>query len=373
MPYIHNFFIPVYSAERSVFMNAKPKQVLLALILNLTTLSLSIVSLFAAQPPTVVVVATGGTIAMKVDPQRGGPVPALTGEELVEAAPELRDLARIRVVNFSNIPSDHMVPENWLELSRTVDGLLDDPATAGVVVTHGTDTLEETAYFLDLTLKNVKPVVCIGAQRNASEKDSDGPRNLVNAVRQILSPDALGQGVTVTMNHYINAAREVRKTHTEDVDTFHSGKYGYAGYVDQDRVVYFNKSVRRQRLPLPSRLPRVDLVSMYPGADGRFVRYAVDSGTDGLVIAALGVGNVNEPMYEAIKYAREKGVPAVISTRVYYGRVLPLYGFKGGGATLKEAGAVFGDDLTPWKARILLMLALSQTRNQAALQAVFDR
>jgi L-asparaginase len=311
---------------------------------------------------------------MKVDPATGGPVPALSGEDLVAAVPALRDLANIRVVEFSNIPSYHMGPDRWPGLSRRIDEVLADPGVAGVVVTHGTATLEETADFLDLTLRSDKPVVCIGAQRNASEGDTDGPRNIANAVRQVLAEGAAGKGVTVTMNHFINAARPATKTHTNNVETFQSGEYGYLGYVDADRVVFFHEPLRRQRLPLPeAELPRVDLVPMYPGADGGQVRHAVDAGAQGIVVEAYGWGNVNEAMYEAIGYARGKGVPVVVSTRVPNGRVLPVYASKGGGATLKRLGAVYGDDLSSWKARVLLMLALPQTRDPAQLQAYFDR
>lgn len=327
----------------------------------------------AADLPTVVVVATGGTIAMKIDPETGGPVPALSGEDLVSAVPELKDLAQIRVVEFSNIPSDYMGPDRWPDLSRTVDEQLGDPAVAGVIITHGTDTLEETAYFLDLTLKSDKPVVCIGAQRSASEGDTDGPRNLRNAVRQVLDDEAKGKGVTVTLNHYINAARPVTKTHTSNVETFQSGDYGYLGYVDVDQVVFFSEPSRRQKLQLPDQLPRVDLIAMYTGADGSFVRSAADGGAQGIVVEAFGWGNVNEAMYEAIKYAIDKGVPVVVSTRVHNGRALPIYGFKGGGKTLQQIGAVFADDLSAWKARILLMLALPNTEEQDELQAYFSQ
>lgn len=327
----------------------------------------------AKQLPQVAMVATGGTIAMKIDPIKGGPVPALTGEDLLAAVPELAELVELKIVNFSNIPSDYMDPERWLDLSLTVSELLKDPQLVGVVITHGTDTLEETAYFLDLTLKTSKPVVCIGAQRNASAKDTDGPRNLINAVRQILSTKSVNTGVTVTMNHHIIAAREARKSHTSNVQTFVPGNYGYLGYVDEERVVYFGRPLRRQVLPLSKELPRVDLVSMYAGADGRFIRHAVESGTKGIVVAALGMGNVNPDVYEAIRYALDQGIQVVISTRVHQGRVLPTYSFKGGGATLKALGAVFADDLTAWKARILLMLTLPLTQDPMELQAYFDR
>ena len=328
---------------------------------------------FAQDRPTVAVVATGGTIAMKVDPNTGAPVPALSGEDLTSAVPKLKEIATIRVVEFSNIPSDYMGPDRWPNLAKKVDEVLADPGVVGVVITHGTDTLDQTAYFLDLTLKSEKPVVAVGAQRNASDWDTDGPRNLLNAVRQVLAKDAAGKGVTVTLNHYINAAREVRKTHTSNVETFNSGDAGYLGYVDEDKVVFYRASVRRQKLPLPERLPRVDLIPMYAGADGGYVRHAADSGAEAIVVEAYGWGNVNEPMHDAIKYAVDKGVPVVVATKVYNGRTLPVYGFKGGGKTLQQAGAVFAGDLSADKARLLTMLVLPTTKDQKKLQEYFDK
>lgn len=355
-------------------MGQKSRKGIVCLIISAFLLFLIDIGLiWAANLPKVVVLATGGTIAMKVDPETGATVPALSGEDLVNAVPELRQLANIQVVNFSNIPSEYMNPEIWCNLSKKVDDILAHSDVKGIVITHGTDTLEETAYFLDLTLKSDKPVVCIGSQRSASEKDTDGPRNLLNAVKIVLSKQSAGKGVMVVLNHYINAAREVRKTHTSNVETFQSGIYGYLGYVDLDRVIFFRESIRRQKLALPQILPRVDLIAMYTGADGSYVRYAVDSGAKGIVIIAVGLGNVNEAMYDAIKYALNRGVAVVISTRVPNGRVLPVYGNKGGSATLKEIGAIFSDDLSPAKARILLMLTLPLIKEQEQLQAYFDK
>lgn len=323
--------------------------------------------------PTVAIVATGGTIAMKTDPVTHAPVPALSGADLVAAAPGLEKLARITVTEFSNIPSAEMGPDLWPSLTRTVEGLLGDPEIAGVVVLHGTDTLDTTAYFLDLTLRSDKPVVVIGAQRNASDPDSDGARNLLNAVRQILTPAAASLGVTVTLNHAINAAREVRKTHTHNVETFHSGETGYLGTIDEDRVVIRRTPTRRQTLPLPERLARIAIVSMYAGADGSQIRHAVESGAEGIVVAALGMGNVNAALLNAISSAIAQGVGIVIATKLENGRALPVYGFPGGGSTLKAEGAVFADDLSPDKARVLALLALPITRDRDALQAYFDR
>ena len=332
----------------------------------------------AAQPakpaaPRIAVVATGGTIAMKLDPVTHAPVPALSGEDLVSAVPKLKDIATIEVTEFSNVPSDYMGPDRWPALSRRIDAILADPEVRGAIVLHGTDTLDQTAYFLDLTLKSQKPVVLVGAQRNASDPDADGPRNLLNAARQILAEGSAEMGVTVTLNHRINAAREVRKTHTSNVETFNSGEAGILGYVDEDRVVFSRKSLRRQTLPLPDRMPRVDLVAMYAGADGSQVRHAAQSGAEGIVVEAYGWGNVNAEMHDAIAEVIAKGVPVIVATRVNDGRALPVYGFKGGGSTLRKAGAVFAGDLTPDKARILTLIALPGTKDRAALQVLFDR
>ncbi|WP_027171993.1 asparaginase [Methylobacterium sp. 10] len=323
--------------------------------------------------PRVAVVATGGTIAMKNDPETGAPVPALSGADLVAAVPGLAGLATIEVVEFANLPSAYMGPALWPDLTRTVESLLTRDDIAGLVVLHGTDTLDQTAYFLDLTLTGDKPVVVIGAQRNASDPDGDGGRNLLNAVRQILAPGACDMGVTVTLNHNINAAREVRKTHTNNVETFNSGTIGFLGTVDEDRVVFSRKSLRRQTLPLPAALPRIDVVPMVAGADGSQLRHAVESGADAVVLAAYGFGNVNDALHDAVVEAAARGVVVIVASLLANGRALPVYGFKGGGQTLREAGAVFADDLSPDKARVLALLALPITRERAALQAFYDR
>jgi len=232
--------------------------------------------------PMVAIVTTGGTIAEKVDLETGASVPALSGAELIEAVPSLSDVANIKVVNFSNIDSSQMTPELWYELSKTVDKILEDTEITGVVVTHGTDTMEEGAYFLDLTLTSDKPVVFVGSMRNASDLSPDGPANLLNSVIQVCSQKARDWGVTVTLNQYINSARDVRKTQTTNVQTFSSGEKGYLGYICNGKVYRLNDRLYRQRFPLPQELPKVVLISTYAGADGSLVRYAVDSGAKGL-------------------------------------------------------------------------------------------
>jgi L-asparaginase len=203
-----------------------------------------------AELPTCKMIATGGTIAMKIDPVKQAPVPAISGEDLLATVPEIGDVAKIEVLNLSNIPSDYMDPERWIGLQKAVTEAVGRPEIAGVILSHGTDTLEETAWFLDLTVNSPKPIVLIGAQRNASEKDFDGPRNLLNAARICASPHAREKGAMIALNNQINAAREVTKSHTSDVETFKSGDYGFLGNADHDRVIFYRAPSRRQHVPL---------------------------------------------------------------------------------------------------------------------------
>ncbi len=345
------------------------KCVVLTLVCLLATATL------AQNKPVVVFLATGGTIAMKIDPVKHAPVPAISGEDLLATVPEVSKYATVEVKNISNIPSDYMDPVRWAQLTHEANTALARPEVAGVIVSHGTDTLEETAYWLDLTVDSEKPVVLIGAQRNASESDFDGPRNLLNAVRIAVDPQSKGKGAMVALNNQINAAREVTKTHTSSVETFKSGDFGFLGEVDFDRVTYWRAPLRRQHVPLKTdNLPYVEIIPMYGGADGYLVKAALDHGAKGLVIQALGWGNVNKPMFAAIKGAIATNTPVVITSRVPNGRVLPNYGFEGGGKTLVDAGAVMGDDLSAQKARILLMLLMQNgVTGQKNLQVAFDR
>src|SRR5260370_15910065 len=194
----------------------------------------------AADPklPVIRLIATGGTIAIKIDPEKKAPVPASSGEDLMATVPDIVKMARIEVQNLSNVPSDYMDPERWSQLTRAVQETLARPEVAGVIVSHGTDTLEETAWVLDLTVGKEKPVVLIGAQRNASEPDFDGPRNLLNAARICASPEATGNAARIALNNQINAAREATKTHTSDVEPFESGDFGFLGKADNDLVVF---------------------------------------------------------------------------------------------------------------------------------------
>lgn len=332
-------------------------------------------ALVAEQLPKVAVLATGGTIASKRNPAKGGYEPALTGEDLIAAIPAVRGFAQISVEQISNITSSDMNPAIWLQLARRANELLANPEITGVIITHGTNTLEETAYFLDLVTNGDKPVILVGAQRPASDPDSDGPRNLLTAVRVAVSPEATGKGVMVVMNGQINAARDVTKTNTSQVETFRSLEFGALGVVDESAVRFYRAPLRRQHFDLPSdvtKLPRVDIISNYAGVDGLFVRAAMQSKmVDGFVIAGMGLGSVTSEMFDSIKEARDAGIPVVISTRVPTGRVFPLSATKGSALALVGIGCVLADNLTPQKARILLMLALGKTKDSGELQKYF--
>ena len=322
--------------------------------------------------PTVVVVTTGGTIAEKTSPKTDGAVPAVSGRALVAAVPGLGKLAHIEVVPFSDIDSSHMTPEMWNKLSAKVDEILQKSEVTGVVVTHGTDTMAEGAYFLDLTVTSEKPVVFVGAMRDASELSPDGPANIYNAVLQVTSEDAQNFGVTVTLNQYINAARYVRKTETTNVQTFNSGENGYLGYIAMGKVHKFHDRIPAIKLQRPKKLAQVALLKTYAGDDGSFIRYAVDKGAQGIVVEAVGAGNVNPEVFAAIKYALSKKVVVAIATRVFNGAVYPIYGDVGGGKSLQEAGAILVGDMISPKARLLLMLALSNNASVEEIKGYFE-
>jgi L-asparaginase len=323
--------------------------------------------------PRVVVLATGGTIASTYDEEIGALRAALTGDEIVSAVPELSEIARVSVEQIANVNSRDMTPAIWLNLAERANAVLAMPDVAGVVVTHGTDTLEETAYFLDLTVTSGKPVVVVGAQRAPTEGDTDGPRNMLNAVRVAVSDEAVGMGTMVVMNGQINAAREVTKTNTLDVETFQTLDFGLLGVADVERVRFYRRPTRRQTIPLEPGvdLPNVAIVSEYAGSDGRQIELLLaDGNLDGLVVAGLGLAHVSTPTLEAIRAVRAAGIPVVVSTRVLTGRIVPLYA---NNVDLLEIGCVQADNLSPQKARVLLMVAMTRTTDPEALRAYFDR
>jgi len=315
---------------------------------------------------------TGGTISMEVDPVIGAAVPVKSGEQILASAPGLDRIASFSINNFARLPGPHMTPPLMLELAHMVRDLLARDDTDGAVVTHGTDTLEETAYFLDLVHESEKPVIFVGAMRNASELGWDGPPNLISAVRAAVAPETRGLGALVVMNEQINAASEATKSHTESIDTFQSPDYGPLGIVDHDRVIVTRRPVDRAHIPLAGQLPDVALVKMATGMDGRMVRAAIFSGAAGLVIEALGRGNVPPETLPAIHEALAAGLPVVVTSRCLRGRVLDTYGYPGGGHELRRMGCIFAGSLPGQKARIRLMLALAAAKDPALVPRYFE-
>jgi L-asparaginase len=322
--------------------------------------------------PHVQLIFTGGTISMEVDQVVGAAIPVRSGEQILASAPGLDRYASFDINNFAKLPGPHMTPPLMLELAEMVRDLLARPETAGAVVTHGTDTLEETAYFLDLVHESEKPVAFVGAMRNASELGWDGPPNLIAAVRTVVDPAARGLGVLVVMNDQINAAAEVTKTHTESVDTFQSPDFGPLGIVDKDCVIVARRPTVRTHMAVSGALPDVALVKMAAGMDGRLVRAAVATGAEGLVVEALGRGNVPPETLPALREVIAAGLPVVVASRCLRGRVLDTYGYPGGGHELREMGCLFAGSLPGQKARIRLMLALAAVHSRDELGRYFD-
>lgn len=321
-------------------------------------------------------VATGGTISARgtdrmdlKDYQSG----YYTGKDFIKHIPEISNIADVDVTQLTNFSSTHIQTEHWLELRKLVEEALNEADYDGVVITHGTNTLEETAYFLHLTVNSEKPVVCVGAQRPFTALGSDAGTNLVAAIRVAANSSSFGKGVLVVMNDEINSAREVSKTSTYRLETFQSGTLGLLGYVDADQTVQFYRSPQRRhttnsqfsKLSL-EKLAAVEIVYSYAGANGDLIHYISNSGKyDGIIVAGTGAGRCSAQEGEALKKAVENGLIVVRSSRVGDGRVVPIESFQ-------EFSCVTADNLNPQKARILLMLSLSISDDVSEIQRVFD-
>jgi L-asparaginase len=313
-------------------------------------------------------IATGGTISTEMDDEIQGYIAKKGGEDLI-AGLDLPD-NQVETVNFRKVNSPYMTPFDMLELGKLLKGALQREQINGAVVTHGTATLEETAFLLDMLLDTRKPVVFTGAQRPASAQWPDGPSNLSAAFRVACDPSAIDQGVLLTFAGRIYIGREVVKVHSTALEAFAGGD---VGFVYPDRVTI--KGTRRERFCLRwpiDELPSVDIIPFYSGADGKYFRAALRAGVSGLVVEGLAMGNVNEAYYVGIKEAREAGLTVVLTSRCPYGRVVPCYGYPGGGASLKKLGVVFGGSLSSAKARIFLMIALAAGYDKGELQNLFD-
>lgn len=324
--------------------------------------------------PRIRLLATGGTIAgaQTQGDGRGYTAGAFSIAALVAAVPQLAALAQLEVEPVASLGSQDMNEAVWRQLAARAQAAADDPAVAGVVITHGTDTMEETGYFLNLVVRTAKPVVLVGAMRPATAISADGPMNLYNAVAVAVQPVSAGRGVLVVANDEIHFAREVAKTNTTQVGTFKSPNRGLAGLVHNGRLHFFGPTVRRhtadsELAPLPvAALPRVDIIYAYAGLGPELIDAAVRAGARGLVIAGVGDGNMSAPALAACTTAARAGVAVVRASRT------------GGGVVERNievdddaAGFVTAEELNPQKARVLLMLGLTRTSVAAELQRLF--
>jgi L-asparaginase len=323
--------------------------------------------------PVVCVIGTGGTIASRFDPALGGHTAAASTEELVAAVPRIGEIAQIEAISHSSINSALMDSATAFRLRDTIRNVLREPRVAGVVVTHGTATLEETAYLLDLTLGTDAPVVVTGAQRNFDEPDPDGPRNLEYAVRIAGDARARGRGVMVALAGDIHAARDVLKSHTESVRCFAARDGGPIGMVTAHGVTFLSRPEGRLHIEVDRIEENVQLIRMAQGANDLLLRACVQAAVPGIVVEATAGGNVNAPFFDGIAAALDAGIPVVVATRVAAGAPHLGKGYRGSLMSLLAKGAISAGYLSGLKARILLMVALAHTRERSGLAPIFAR
>ncbi|MBV8648089.1 type II asparaginase [Paludibacterium sp.] len=353
-------------------MNNRLKSVVTAAAL---TVGLCFAPAQAADLPHVVILATGGTIAgtgATTTTTVGYTAAKLGVDQMIASVPELQKVADVRGEQVAQIASESMNNEVWLKLAKRINQLLAQKDVDGIVVTHGTDTIEETAYFLDLVVKSKKPVVVVGAMRPSTAISADGPINLYNAVILAGSKDAVGKGVLVALNDQINAAREVTKTNTATADTFRSPDLGFIGYMQDNKPHFYRMSTRKNTADTEfdvsklDKLPRVDIVYGYENMDRVAMDADIAAGAQGIVQAGVGDGSIAAQMMPAFRDARQKGVIVVRSSRTGSGIVA-----RNGEANDDKEDLVVSDTLNAQKARILLMLALTKTHNTQDIQRMF--
>ncbi|MBT8387062.1 MAG: asparaginase [Ignavibacteria bacterium] len=319
----------------------------------------------------ILIVFTGGTFSMMMDKESGGAVPHFSGEELLKMIPGVKDLAHISFYDFGKYPGPHMTPEFMLNLSKSIKEKLNKNKYSGIIITHGTDTLEETAYLLDLTIKNEIPIVVTGSLKNSSAPDWDGPKNLIDSVAVCLNSNSKNMGVLVCMHGEINAASEVTKIFSDEVNTFQSLDFGSLGFVQNEKVIYNRLPQHLEYIDTEKINTNIDLLTVYAGMDEKFFKLSADSGAEGLVVEALGIGNVPPKTFEGIKYVIEKKIPVILVSRCPAGETDYIYSYPGAGKHLHDLGVIFTDYLNGQKARIKLMLALGKCEDNISLRKVF--
>lgn len=311
------------------------------------------------------ILTTGGTIAS----ENGAPM--IDGPQLVQAVPQLLDYADISVEEFSKIGSSKMTPDNWLQLAKRINELTKaDDQIDGIIVTHGTDSMEETAFFLNLTVKTDIPVVIVGSMRSSNEISADGPANLLNAVRVSISEQARGKGVLVVLNENISAARDLLKINNRRAETFKAHELGYLGFADPDTIIFYRSPLKPHtvdsdfELSDVQSLPRIDIIQDFAGFDPEILELIGQRNIDGLVISSFAGGRMSYGMLEGLEKLKEKNIPIVIASSIKQGRII--------GKPYRQQGWIIAPDLPANKARILLMLALTKLVDLDGIQDFFD-
>ena len=330
------------------------------------------------QKPKVYLIGTGGSISFIGDFRTDYINYSyrnrhLAIEQMLDNIPEAREFADVLPEQLVNVGSANILPSHWLQLARRINDIFAlDAQAAGVAITHGTATLEETAYFLNLTVKDRRPVVVTGAMRPPTGMGTDADINLLDCIRVAAAPQSAGRGVLTVLNNEIQAARDVTKSNSYRLETFRSGELGCLGYADSDEEVVFYRNPAKAHtadtefdVAAVAELPRVDIAYAYAGADGTVVNALAEAGTAGIVAAGLGGGSSSPEFMAALKQARERGIPVVIATQTGNGRVMRTRRFV-------EDGYIAADNLAPKKARILLMLALTKTDDPGEIQRMFQ-
>jgi L-asparaginase len=320
--------------------------------------------------PRVAVIFTGGTISMVANAEAGGKVPTLDGAAILARAPGIDAIADLEIVDLGRTPASHFSFEQLFRIGSEIRRCQADPAIDGVVVVQGTDVIEETAFFWDLLLDREEPVVVTGAMRAASDPNDDGPDNLRDAVRCAASSELRGQGVVVVLDHAINQADDVTKTHASALDTFQCLNVGPLGRVEGDRVVVDRPRGARRHVASDRAAEGVQIVIAHVAMVGSQLAAAAERGAPGIVVEATGAGNTSAALLEAAVVAMARGTTVVLTSRTPAGAAGAGYAFPGGGATWVRAGALLAGHLGGPKARIALALGLGASLERDALAAL---
>lgn len=320
----------------------------------------------------IIIIFTGGTISMKNDEEDNGAVPSMTGEDIMKVTPGIEKIADVHFLNFGMMPGPHITPDMMMELSNIIEQKITEEKYDGVVVTHGTDSLEETAYFVDLTYRWDKPIIFVGSMKNSSELGWDGPTNLINAVHVAVADEAKNRGVMVVMNNEVHSASQVTKTNTHTLDTFKSVDFGPIGFVDNNKVFFYYSYTKRQFINTKKIETDVALIKCGCGMDDRLLKFSAESGAKGIVIEGMGRGNIPPKMVPGVEYALNRNIPVVLVSRCLMGKVLDDYGYEGAGRELTQKGVILGDNLPGQKARIKLIIALGYTKDTLQIKNIFE-